>query len=161
MVDPVLLVSGGLLIIAGIAGCLLPFLPGPPLSYAGLLLLQLSSRHPFTVTFLTVYGIITLLVVIVDYTLPIYSTKRFKGSRYGVLGSAVGMIFGILILPPFGIIIGAFAGAFAGELIDGKKAGKALKPAFGSFLGFLTGTVLKFILTIIMAYHFFMNIYQG
>jgi uncharacterized protein YqgC (DUF456 family) len=145
--------------VTGIAGSVLPFLPGPPVSYAGLLLLQLSSKHPFTVTFLAVYGIITILAVIADYALPVYSAKRFKGSGYGVFGSALGMIAGIFIFPPFGIIIGTVTGAFIGELINSKAAGKAVKPAFGSFVGFLTGTTLKLILTVIMAYHYTVNLF--
>ena len=96
MVEILLLVVGGLLVIAGVAGCMLPFLPGPPLSYLGLVLLQTSSRHPFTANFLVVYGIITLMVLMLDFIIPVYSTKKFHGSKYGVRGSIIGLIAGFI-----------------------------------------------------------------
>ena len=159
VVDPVLLVPGGILVVAGIAGCMLPFLPGPPVSFIGLILLQISSRHPFTTTFLVVYGIITLFVVTLDFIIPVYSTKKFQGSKFGVRGSIIGLISGLILFPPFGIIIGPAAGAFLGELISGKRAGRAFKSALGSLAGFLAGTAIKLALSVLMAYHFFANIY--
>ncbi|NIO84071.1 MAG: DUF456 family protein, partial [Candidatus Aminicenantes bacterium] len=75
-IDVVLIILGGILIVAGIIGCILPVLPGPPVSYTGLLLLQLSSKHPFTARFLIIYGILTLLVAVFDFVIPVYGTKR-------------------------------------------------------------------------------------
>lgn len=158
VVEQALLVIGSVLVIAGIAGSVLPFLPGPPLGFAGLILLQLSSRHPFTVTFLVAYGVITVLVLAVDVIIPVYSTKKFSASRPGVWGSVIGLLSGLLFFPPFGIIIGAVAGAFIGELVSGKRTGKALKSAAGSLAGFLAGSVIKLALSVLMAYHFFSHL---
>lgn len=159
MISGALIVFSGICIAAGIVGCIIPVLPGPPLSYAGLLLLQFSSKHPFTAKFLIIYGILTVLVTVLDFVIPVYSTKRFKGSKYGVMGSALGLILGVFFFPPLGIIIGPIFGAFLGELLFNKTSEKAIKSAIGSFLGFLGGMSLKLILTIIMAYHFITNVF--
>lgn len=158
MVETMLLVTGGLLVIAGIAGCMLPFLPGPPLSFFGLVLLQISSRHPFTTNFLVVYGVITFMVLILDFIIPVYTTKKFHGSKYGIRGSIIGLFAGFIFFPPFGIIIGPAAGAFLGEIFSGKKAAKALRSAMGSLAGFIAGTTIKLALSVLMAYHFFANL---
>ena len=157
MVETILLVTGGLLVIAGVAGCMFPFLPGPPLSYMGLVMLQISSRHPFTNNFLMVYGVITFMVLILDFIIPVYSTKKFHGSKYGVRGSIIGLIAGFIFFPPLGIIIGPAAGAFLGEIVSGKKAAKAVSSAIASLAGFIAGTTIKLALSALMAYHFFMN----
>jgi uncharacterized protein YqgC (DUF456 family) len=159
MIDGVLIILSGILMVAGIIGCILPVLPGPPLSYTGLLLLQLSSKHPFTAQFLILYAILTVLVTVLDFVIPVYCTKRFKGSKYGVIGCAVGLILGVFFFPPLGIIIGPVIGAFIGELLMNKASDKAIKSAIGSFLGFLGSTSIKLILTLTMAYHFVMNVF--
>ncbi len=157
--DITLMLLGGILIIAGTVGCLLPIIPGPPLSYAGLILLQLSSKAPFTTTFLITYAAITVIVLILDYVIPIYGTKKLNGSKYGIWGSTVGMILGLFLLFPIGIIIGPMLGAFTGEIITGKTKEQAFKSALGSLLGFLTGASIKFIVCLSMAFHFSMNLF--
>jgi uncharacterized protein YqgC (DUF456 family) len=159
VVETILLLTGGLLVIAGIAGCMLPFLPGPPLSYLGLIILQLSSRHPFTTNFLLIFGVITLMVLMLDFIIPVYSTKKFHGSKYGVRGSIIGLIAGFIFFPPFGIIIGPAIGAFLGEIFSGKKAAMAVRSAVASLAGFLAGTMIKLTLSVLMSYHFFSNLY--
>ena len=138
--------------ILGIAGCLLPILPGPPLSYLGLIAIHLTSKIDFSSKFLISWGIIVILVSILDYVIPIWGTKFFGGSKYGVWGSMVGLLAGLFI-PPIGIIIGPFIGAVAGEMLAGNKQ-NALKAGFGSFIGFLAGTVVKMLVSLIMLYYF-------
>lgn len=144
--------------VIGIIGCFLPALPGPPIGYGGLLLLQLSSQHPFTVRFLVMFGLLTAAAAVLDYLIPVYGAKKFQGSGYGVWGSVIGLILGTFFFPPFGIVIGPVVGAFAGELVRGRNTGHALKAALGSFVGFLVGTGIKLILTVTMAYHFIVRI---
>jgi uncharacterized protein YqgC (DUF456 family) len=159
MVDTLLIIFGALCMVAGITGCILPVLPGPPISYAGLLLLQFSSKHPFNAKFLVIYALLTVFVVILDFILPVYSTKKFRGTKYGIIGSALGLVVGLFLFPPVGIIVGPIVGAFIGEMITGRAIARAMKPAFGSFIGFLGSTSIKLILTIIMAYHFVINVF--
>jgi uncharacterized protein len=141
-----------IVMLLGIAGSILPFLPGPPLSYAALWIMQLRSEPPFTVKFLLVFLGITLLVTALDYFIPIYGTKRFGGTRYGVWGSTIGLVIGVFI-PPWGLIIGPFLGALAGELIGNANTDDAIKAALGSFVGFLFGTLLKLISCLVMGYY--------
>lgn len=154
MIDTLLMILGGVCIIAGIVGSIAPFLPGPPVSYLGLLFLQFTSRHPFSTRFLLLYAVLTILVIVLDSVVPVYGTKRFKGSTYGMWGSAIGLIAGLLLFTPLGIIIGPVLGAFLGELFSGKKAMQAIRSALGSFLGFLAGTAIKIVLSLVMTYHF-------
>jgi len=150
--DIFLIICGSLLMILGIAGCLLPMLPGPPLSYLGLIAIQLSSKINFSPKFLISWGVIVILVSILDYVIPIWGTKYFGGSKYGVWGSMAGLLAGLFI-PPIGIIIGPFFGAVVGEMLAGNKQ-NALKAGFGSFIGFLAGTVVKLLVSLIMLYYF-------
>jgi len=138
--------------ILGIAGCLLPMLPGPPLSYLGLIAIHFSSKIDFSSKFLIYWGIIVILVSILDYVIPIWGTKYFGGSKYGVWGSMAGLLAGLFI-PPVGIIIGPFLGAVVGEMLAGNKQ-NALKAGFGSFIGFLAGTIVKLLVSLIMLYYF-------
>jgi len=138
--------------IMGIAGCLLPMLPGPPLSYLGLIAIHFSSKIDFSSKFLIYWGIIVILVSILDYVIPIWGTKYFGGSKYGVWGSMAGLLAGLFI-PPVGIIIGPFLGAVVGEMLAGNKQ-NALKAGFGSFIGFLAGTIVKLLVSLIMLYYF-------
>ncbi len=151
--DYVLYILSGLLITAGIIGSILPVLPGPIVGYAGLVLLYFTGNHPFTITFLVVFAILTLIVSVIDYIIPIYGTKKFHGSKYGMWGSTIGVFAGMFFFP-FGIIAGPFIGALVGELITGKGLKIAFSSAFGSFVGFLAGTGLKLILTVSMGFYY-------
>jgi uncharacterized protein YqgC (DUF456 family) len=151
--DVVLLTVGVLLMIAGIAGCILPFLPGPPLSFLALLIQQLQTTAPYTSKFLWIWAGITVTVTLLDYVIPVYGTRKYGGSRYGIWGCIIGLIFG-LWFGPFGIIAGPFIGAFIGELIANNNTDHALRAAMGSFIGFIVGTLLKMIACFVMVYYF-------
>jgi uncharacterized protein len=150
--DTLWLIVGIILMLVGIIGCILPFLPGPPLCYAALLVQQLRSDDPFTGKFLWVWAGITVLVTVLDYVIPIYGTRKFGGTKYGVWGCIIGLIAGFWF-GPLGIIVGPFAGAFIGEMMANNNSDDALKAAWGSFVGFLFGTLLKLIVCFIMAWY--------
>lgn len=159
--DYFLITLGIIIALTGILGCFLPFLPGPPLNYVSLLLLHFTANHQFSTRFLVIWAIVTVVVVLIDYLIPVLGTKKFGGSKHGVWGSVVGLIAGLFIFPPIGIIIFPFAGAVVGELIAGKDTGSALKAGFGSFVGFLAGTILKLIVSGMMTWYFFSKIIAG
>jgi uncharacterized protein len=154
MADYLLLIVGILLMVIGIIGCLVPVLPGPPLSYAGIILLHLSRFGQFSKTVLIVLGVVTIVVTILDYIVPIWGTRKFGGSKYGARGATVGLIVGFF-LGPAGIIIGPLLGAIVGELIFKDDMNYALKAGFGSLLGFLTGVGLKLAASLVMTFYFF------
>jgi len=151
--DILWIVLGAIFMLVGLAGCVLPFLPGPPLCFIGLWIQQLKSDSPFTTKFLIFWAIVTVIVTVLDYVVPLYGTKKFGGSRYGVWGATLGLLVGFWF-GPWGIILGPFAGAFVGELIASTNSQQALRAAFGSFVGFLFVTLLKLIVCFIMIWHF-------
>jgi len=155
--DTTWIIVGGLLMILGILGNVLPFLPGTPICYLGLLLQQFRTIRPFSTTFLVLWAIVVLLVIILDYLTPIYGTKKFGGSKYGIWGCTLGFLAAFW-MGPIGIIIGPFIGAFIGELIAGQEASLALRAAVGSFAGFLFGTMIKLIVSAVMAWYFVKSI---
>ena len=141
----VLLILSLVLLIAGFIGSFLPILPGPPLSWLGLLMLYLVKGIEMNYWTLGITLFITIVVTILDYVIPAMGTKRFGGSKYGVWGTNIGLIVGLFI-PPFGFILGPFMGALIGELIfDSNNFNRALKAATGSFIGFLASTFLKIV----------------
>lgn len=152
------IVLGSILMLVGLIGCVIPILPGPPLSYIGLLLLQLTNDPPFAWKFLVIWLVITILVTLLDYVIPIFGTKKYGGSKQGIWGAMIGLVAGIFFFPPLGIIIGPVVGALIGELVSGKTTSNATRAALGSFLGFLVGTTIKLIASSLMTYYFFVNI---
>ncbi|SEL56004.1 hypothetical protein SAMN04488008_104197 [Maribacter orientalis] len=149
--DIFLLILGFILMLVGIIGSFLPILPGPPISWVGLLLLHSTSVIDMTWTFLGITLAIALLVFALDYIIPAIGTKKFGGTKAGVIGTTIGLIVALFfpILGPFGIIIWPFIGALVGELLNKADKKTATKAAFGSFLGFLTGTFMKFLVAIV------------
>lgn len=153
--DWIWITLGVVLTVAGIAGCILPFIPGPPLSYIALVVLLIVDKNTFTSQFLIAWFLVTIAVTLLDYYVPVWGTRKFGGSSKGVWGATIGLVAGIFIFPPFGIIAGPFLGAFVGELIEGKDTQAALRSGFGSFIGFIAGTVMKLSVSVIMAFYFF------
>jgi uncharacterized protein YqgC (DUF456 family) len=154
------MILGALLMLVGIAGCVLPFLPGPPLCFVGLLVQQLNSDPPFSAGFLWTWAAITAVVTVLDYFIPIYGAKTFGGSKWGMWGCTIGLVAGFWF-GPLGIIIGPFVGAFIGEMIASENAHRAFKSALGSFAGFLFGTLLKLIVCFVMAWYFGAFVYHS
>ena len=140
--DIVLVILAAVFLFVGMLGCILPMLPGPPLAYAGMLLLHLTDRVQFTTTQLLVWLLLVVATVVLDYVTPLLGSKYSGGSKWGERGCMIGTVIG-LFFAPWGIIIGPFVGAVVGELLGDKELSQALKSGFGSFLGFLFGTVLK------------------
>lgn len=149
--DITLFFLGFIFMIVGILGSFLPVLPGPPVSWIGLLLLVLTKAIPNDWWFLGITFLVAAIVFALDYLIPAIGTRKFGGSKAGMAGTVIGLLVAILfpILGVFGIIIWPFIGALIGELINKADNKTALKAAFGSFIGFLTGTFLKFVVTII------------
>ena len=136
--------------IVGAVGSVLPGLPGTPVSWVGLLLLYIWGPVDMPLRTLIVWGVVVAVVSVVDYIVPMYFTKLTGGSKYAERGALVGLVAGI-ILTPIGMILGSFLGAFLFEMYYARKdAGQALKVAFGSFLGFITGTGLKTIASVLI-----------
>lgn len=141
--------------VVGIAGSILPGLPGTPVSWVGLLLLYIWGPEEMPLKTLIIWGAVVAVVSVVDYIVPMYFTKLTGGSKYAERGAMVGLIAGI-ILTPVGMILGSFLGVFLFELYYTRKgSSQALKAAIGSFLGFITGTGLKTIASVMIMWKIF------
>lgn len=157
----VLLLLGMVLCVVGIMGSFLPVLPGLPISWIGLLLLYFIPGIEMDYWFLGITLVITMLLFVLDYVIPAQGTKRFGGSKAGAIGTTVGLVVGIFIPIPFAILIGPFLGAFIGEVFFNKtKTDLALKAAFGSFLGFLAGTFMNFMVAVIFLGIYIYKVWQ-
>ena len=116
--DIIWIIVGAICLLVGLAGCFLPALPGPPLSYVGMILLHLTDKVQFTATQLIVWAILVIIVQVLDYLTPLIGTKYSGGSKWGNRGCIA-------------------------ELLGGKLTHEALKAGLGAFVGFLLGVILK------------------
>jgi uncharacterized protein len=155
MADILLITLGILFLIIGLAGCVLPVLPGPPLSFAGLLMLHFTQKYQFSENSLWLWAFVAIGVTLIDTFIPVWGTKKFGGSKKAIWGSMIGLLFGLFFFPPFGIIICPFLGAVIGERIDGKETKAAIRSGFGAFMGFMGGILLKLIASGMMIFVFF------
>ena len=167
--DIFLIIIGAICLLLGLIGCVAPVLPGVPLSYLGLLLLHFTDRVQLSWQFLVVWGVVVVVIQILDYFIPAWGTKKFGGTKYGVWGSTIGLFVG-LFMGPLGIVVGPFIGAVLGELIyfnrhpqttlseteqnKNSNFNRALRAGFGSFIGLLTGTLIKVICCGVMIAYF-------
>lgn len=159
--DYFLIITGIVFLLTGLAGCILPVLPGPPISYAGLLLLHFTERYEFSGRFLIVWALITVAVTVLDYMIPVLGAKKYGASKAGIWGSIIGLFIGLFILPPFGIILGPFIGAVAGEYTAGKQSNEAFRAGFGSFMGFMGGILIKLVASGMMVWYFIRELITG
>ncbi len=147
--DIFLIIVGFIFIIVGIAGSILPVLPGPPLAWVGLLFMYLTKVIPMDYWVLGIALTLAIIITILDYVIPAVGTKKFGGTKYGMWGTTIGLIIGLLIPIPLGFLIGSIVGAFVGELIyDSQDTPRATKAAIGSFVGFISATFLKLVVTL-------------
>jgi uncharacterized protein YqgC (DUF456 family) len=139
-----LIILGLIVALVGLIGCILPVIPGPPLSYASLFILSIAKKwEPFSMTFLIVMGVLLVAVTMLDYVFPAIGAKRYGASKTGIWFSIIGMLVGVFFIPPWGMFIGAFAGAVMGELVFGKRGKTALRAGWGVFMGTMVGIGVK------------------
>ncbi len=154
MMEIIILITAVILLMAGLVGCLLPVIPGPPLSFVALLLIHFTPYAGFSASFLVIMAAVTVAVTLIDLVLPVWTVKKTGGSRYGLWGAAIGMIIGILLFFPLGLVIGAFAGAVIGELLNGRSVSESIIAGTGSFIGFMLGTGIKLAASITITIYF-------
>jgi len=158
--DILLVLLGLLCMFIGILGSFMPVLPGAPISWAGLLLLHLTDAIPMNLNYLGITLGVAILVFLLDYIIPAIGTKKFGGSKYGVIGTTIGLIVGVISPIPFGIIIGPFVGAYVGEMLYQNNSKVATKAAFGSLIGFLTSSLMKFVVCVVFMGMFLVKVWD-
>lgn len=142
--DIALLIIAFVLMLIGLIGCIVPGLPGTPIAYAALWIAQATDRVDFSWQFLLIWGIVVVVISVLDYLVPAWGTKHYGGTKWGVWGSTLGVFVG-LFFGAIGVILGPLVGAIIGEILAGKELQTALKAGWGSFVGILFGTILKLI----------------
>jgi len=147
--DFLLVILGLTAMLLGILGSFLPVLPGAGLSWFGLLLLYFTTAVPMNYWILGSTFLVAVILSVLEYVLPAKGTKRFGGSSYGIWGTNIGLVVGVLAPIPFGFILGPFLGALVGELLfDSKDQRRAFKAATGSVVGFLASSFLEFVVCV-------------
>lgn len=157
MLDIILIAISVVCLIVGLAGCILPIVPGPPVAYLGLVILHFTGKVEYSTTQLIVWLLIVAVLQVLDYFTPMLGSKYSGGSKWGSWGCIIGTLVGLLFLP-LGIILGPFLGAVIGELLGNKDFSKALKSGLGSLLGFILGTLLKFVVCGYFCYQFIISL---
>ena len=149
-----------ILMFAGLLGAVLPFLPGVPLAWLGLFIYALvTDFENISVTVVVIFFVLTMFTLILDFVAPMLGAKKYRASKYGVIGAFIGFIAGIFVLGFWGIILGPLAGAFLGELISMRKPKQALGSALGAFVGFIAGALFKIVLIFVMAGFFIASLF--
>ena len=147
--DFIIIIIVILLLLIGLIGCIIPALPGPPISFSGLLLFHFFTSYNLEEDTLWLLAAVVVAITFLDYWLQVYGVKKFGGGKKAINGTILGLVLGLLLFPPFGLIIGPFLGAFLGAKMEAKEdTNRAIKIALGALAGFLGGTILKFAVSI-------------
>ncbi len=155
-----LIIFSSALIILGIVGSFIPVLPGPLTSWFGLFTFNLISSVEIDKTLLLITFIIAIIIFILDNLIPIYGSKYFGATRYGIIGASIGLIIGILSPIPFGILIGPIFGALIGELLFNNDLKKSIKSSIGVLIGFVASSLIKFITCIVYLMIYLMQFWE-
>jgi uncharacterized protein YqgC (DUF456 family) len=159
-VEVVFAIICAVLILIGLAGVIMPYLPGVPVAWLGLFIYAIGTDwERLSVTTVVVFGAITVLALLVDFIAPLLGAKKYKASKWGIIGASIGLFLGIIIFQIWGIILGPLLGALIGELIAGKSTDIAFKSALGTFIGFIFGTLMKLVLVLVMAGFFIVSLF--
>ena len=151
----VLIILGFIVLILGLIGCIIPAIPGPPLNFFALILLEIATHgNAFTTNELIFWGVLTVVVTALDYIIPVMGAKKYGATKAGVWGSILGMLIGLIFFPPFGMLVGTFLGAVGGELIAGKNSPDAIKSGWGVFIGTILGIGIKLAASGVMSFYF-------
>lgn len=153
--DILLIGFGFIFSLLGLAGCIVPALPGTPLNFVALILLSIAKDwEPFSVSFLVIMAVVAVAVGILDNVIPAWGAKKYGAEKTSVWLALAGTLVGVIFFPPFGIFIGAFTGALLGELLHGKEAKTALKAGWGVFIGTFLGIGIKLFASGLMFFYF-------
>jgi len=140
-----------LLVLVGLAGAVLPAIPGVPLVFAGLWLgAWIDGYEKVSAWWVGVFGVLTLVAMAVDLIATALGAKRVGASRQAVAGAVIGTFAGLFVAFPFGVLLGPFVGAVAGELIARGSMDRAMDVGIATWMGFLFGTLAKIALSLAM-----------
>ena len=145
--NTILIILAFVCLLASIVCVFTPVPPAVPVAWIGLLLARLGGAAVST-SLLVWAAVIGVLLMVLDYVIPLLTTKQFGGTKWGVWGCTVGLLVAIIGLPfgptgLLGVFFWPFVGAFVGEFLKQRDFTPSLKAAFGSFIGIMTGSLAK------------------
>ena len=142
------LILSWLILAVAMVGCLLPIIPGPPIAYGAVLLMDWAGGWTYGPKAHALILLAIVAVTILDFVVPTAGAKRYGASKTGIRMSIVGMLIGLIWFPPFGLLLGAGIGAFTGEIMNGTREKEALMAAWGVLIGTIAGIVLKLMVVV-------------
>lgn len=155
----ILIIAIGIIIL-GILGTVVPLLPGLPLVFVAIFMYaMITNFQVISLANVFVYLVLAALGMGIDIFAGTYGAKRFGASKFGIIGSILGLVAGLITLGPVGLILGPIIGSVSGELFTGKSFNKAVKIGFGSLIGFLGVAVAQLLISLIMAGTFIFKVF--
>ncbi len=149
-----------IVILLGIAGTIIPFIPGIPLIFIAITAYGwYEGFHAVSTKYIAIMASLTVLSLIVEYLSSILGAKYFGSSKKGIYGALIGTVIGIFVFPPIGILIGPWLGACVGELLSGKDLSTAMKTGLGTLAGIFSGITFNLIIAVLMMISFLIIIF--
>ena len=139
--------------ILGLIGSFIPVIPGPFISFIGMVLTYSFTILPIGGNMMWILGALMAIAMVGDYILQIVGVKKVGGGKKAIRGTLIGTLLGMFI-PPVGILLGALIGAFIGAKMEQGSNMQSLKIALGAFAGFLLGTGVKLIYSVYVLYYY-------
>lgn len=161
LIDLIFIFTGAVLIILGLALSVNSFSFGPLISFGGVVLLHFSSIANFSISFLLIWAVIVFIIQFFQKILMNKIIYKYRGTVYGQRIASYGLILGVFVFFPFGLIVFPFIFALIAELIEGYSLKKSLKLSFGSFIGFVDGRGMKLIVSLLLGIYFFSEVYKS
>ncbi|KJS81704.1 MAG: hypothetical protein JM58_16330 [Peptococcaceae bacterium BICA1-8] len=148
------------ILLLGVAGTLLPFLPGIPLMFIALMIYSFfDSWVHFSPLFLLIIGLLTIFIIFIDFFGALWGVKKFGATKRGIWGGLLGSIIGLLFMGPLGLFWGSILGVVCGELLAGKALLPSLKVSIGNLVGFLGTTLLQLAIALIIFFLVIIKLY--
>lgn len=148
-----------IVMIVGFIGTFIPAIPGTGLVFISALVYGIITKfNDITVTMIIIFGILTAIALILDYSASLITTKKVGASRYGVIGAIIGGIIGFFIFNIVGLIIGQSVGAITGELVSKRDLNSSIKVGIATFVGYLLGVVANSTISIIIIISFLLKV---
>jgi uncharacterized protein YqgC (DUF456 family) len=155
MVNIPLLIISSLLMLVGLFGIIVPFVPGVPLVWLGFFIYAIGTGfHTIPIAAVVIFFVLMAITLTLDFIMPLLGLKKYKASNWSLLGSFLGFIIGVIFFNIWGVIFGPIVGAFLGELIAKGELKRGLQAALATILSSIVGSLLKIVVSLVMIGYF-------
>jgi uncharacterized protein len=155
VVNVLLLVISSILMLVGLFGIIIPFIPGVPLVWLGLFIYAIGTGfRTIPIPAVIIFFFLMVATLVIDFLLPLLGIKKNRASNWSIPGSFLGFLVGVILFNIWGAILGPIVGAFLGELIARREFKSGLNAALGALIGSIVGTILKLVVSLGMIGYF-------